>query len=298
MPLARTNGTELFYQQLGSGPDVVLLHGLAANHAFWFATVVMALRRHHRVTVYDLRGHGRSAMPATGYTSDEMSRDLRGLMDYLCIGSAVLIGHSFGGHVALQFAIDHPERVRALTLVDTRLYALQPVQRLDDSSHQTAFEKAIMRRGAIDTENEAHIGLRFLEECAAQQGEEAPESGDNRLVPEAGAFVPFRQGGGSARAAGKWLKLLSTTTARDDIRSPAGLTQDKIQRVSVPVLSVYGELSRCMPSGRALQRLLPESKLLVVPRAGHFFPLSRPGFFLGALAAFLEATNCAAAGSA
>jgi pimeloyl-ACP methyl ester carboxylesterase len=287
MAYARVNDTKLFYQQLGSGPDIILLHGLAANHAFWFATAAMALRRNHRVTLYDLRGHGRSAMPPTGYGSDQMARDLLGLLDHLNIPSAVLIGHSFGGHVALHFTVNHPERVRAVALADSRLYALQPVQRLSDSPHRTAIEDEVMKRGAIDADEEEHIGLRFLEECAAEPRRKPDADGN-------GAFVPFRQGGGSSRAAKQWLELLSRTTARADVRSSAGLTEDNIRNTKVPVLGIYGELSRCMPTCRELQRVLPQCKTLVVPRAGHFFPLTRPGIFLAALAAFLEASDCAA----
>ena len=63
MPKACVNGVSLHYQQSGQGPDLVLIHGLAANLAFWFLRIVPALNKRHRVTVYDMRGHGKSGTP-------------------------------------------------------------------------------------------------------------------------------------------------------------------------------------------------------------------------------------------
>ena len=65
MPFANLSGARIFYQQIGQGPDLVFLHGLAANHAFWFTRIAFALKQRFRLTLYDLRGHGRSSMPPT-----------------------------------------------------------------------------------------------------------------------------------------------------------------------------------------------------------------------------------------
>src|SRR5262245_8041617 len=83
---------------------VVLIHGLASSLAFWYFRIAPDLARQHRVVMLDLRGHGRSSMPATGYAGAAMAADLHALLDHLAVERAHVIGHSFGGNVALQFA--------------------------------------------------------------------------------------------------------------------------------------------------------------------------------------------------
>jgi pimeloyl-ACP methyl ester carboxylesterase len=83
-----------------------------------------------------------------------------------------------------------------------------------------------------------------------------------------------------------WLDLLDHTSARDELDQP-GMSADAIAALPMPVLLMYGALSRCVHSGRALQALLPQSRYVEVPDAGHFFPLSQPQLVLDALDGFL-----------
>ena len=78
MPYADVNGIRIHYQQTGEGPDVVLLHGFTGNLAIWiFIDIVDTLSSDFRVTTYDIRGHGNSDVPPSGYTSADMAADLR-----------------------------------------------------------------------------------------------------------------------------------------------------------------------------------------------------------------------------
>ena len=77
------SGLRLHYQQLGEGPDLVMVHGLTGNLAVWHLRIVPELTDHYRVLTYDLRGHGYSDAPPTGYTPDDMAGDLLGLLDAL-----------------------------------------------------------------------------------------------------------------------------------------------------------------------------------------------------------------------
>src|SRR5262245_55117226 len=126
MSVARINGANLCYCQCGSGEDVVLVHGLAANRAFWGLDLVSTLARSYRVTTFDLRGHGHSEMTPAGYRMEDLVADLAGLFDHLDIGQAHLVGHSWGGTVALQFALSQPWRITSLAVADSRVRALQP----------------------------------------------------------------------------------------------------------------------------------------------------------------------------
>src|SRR5947209_5471998 len=115
MPFVKLNGLRFHYQQTGAGPDVVLIHGLTGDLSIWLLSRAMQeLGQTHRVTAYDLRGHGYSDAPPTGYTSAHHADDLLGLMDGLGIGIATLVGHSFGGVIAAHASVLAPDRVHSL----------------------------------------------------------------------------------------------------------------------------------------------------------------------------------------
>jgi len=100
-----------------TGPVVVCVHGLTANHTCW-ASIADVLSPAHRVIAYDLRGRGDSDKPEKGYSLARHDEDLEGLLDHLGLREVVLVGHSLGAHIALRFAVKHPERVAKLVLVD------------------------------------------------------------------------------------------------------------------------------------------------------------------------------------
>jgi pimeloyl-ACP methyl ester carboxylesterase len=111
------NGVATHVQEIGSGPPVVMAHGLLIGSlASWYFTAGPELAREHRVRMYDLRGHGLSARPASGYDTTTLAGDLAALTDDL--PQFDLVGHSWGGLVALRFAMAHPDRVRRLAIVE------------------------------------------------------------------------------------------------------------------------------------------------------------------------------------
>jgi pimeloyl-ACP methyl ester carboxylesterase len=123
MPKIRVGDLTFHYWQSGSGPDVVLIHGLGGNLAGWHLTMVPELQRRYRVTTYDLRGHGRSDAPASGYSTRDMADDLKGLLEALGVGPACVVGHSWGADIALHFALAHPQLVAELVLIEPGLLA-------------------------------------------------------------------------------------------------------------------------------------------------------------------------------
>jgi len=123
MPKIRVDGLNFHYWQSGRGPDLVLVHGLGGNLAGWHLTMVPELQQEYRVTTYDLRGHGRSDAPRSGYTTADMANDLRGLMDALGIRAPRIAGHSWGADVVLHFALLYPERVTQIVLIEAALLA-------------------------------------------------------------------------------------------------------------------------------------------------------------------------------
>ena len=290
MPHIIANGAKISYQQVGDGPDVVLIHGLATNRAFWFVHTLQALKNEYRVTIFDLRGHGYSSMPDNGYTSADMASDLAALMDHLRIEDAVLVGHSFGGVVGLQYATGHQERVKGFVLADSRIHSVPPTQSLVDQPELLGLEKELIAESGEDWRKEPHVGMRLLEELARRKLKEGRPT-------TAKGFNPFGGMGKGERLARLWLKLLETTTARDDIRSSAGLTLNRITAFNKPILLNYGERSRCMETCRQLQQRLPQSDAIIVPGTGHFHPITKPRYFTNAVLDFIEMTQFVPDGS-
>jgi pimeloyl-ACP methyl ester carboxylesterase len=284
MPKAELNGVKLHYlPRVGEGPDLVLMHGLAANLAFWYIKIAPSLMRDYRVTMYDLRGHGGSGMPASGYTTADMATDLHALLDEIGIDRAHLVGHSYGGAIALHYASHHPERVASLTLADTRIRGLQPTQRLKDWPNAEVWKKKLDELKISASLDDPEMGYRLLEILARAK----LQGNDLRNAVDA-QFSPFWLSKKASRTAEGWLRLLRTTTASKDFMLASGLTREKIRQINQPVLALFGEFSNCLPSCWGLKRHLPNCKVVIVPRAGHFHPMVRPAFFVRKLRSFLR----------
>lgn len=111
--------TGIFYEDRGEGPPLLLLHGLGATHEMW-RPQIENFGATHRVIAPDVRGAGRSAeLPGWTTILERQAEDLVALMDQLEIGRATLCGVSYGGVLAQRFALDHPERVKCLVVVDS-----------------------------------------------------------------------------------------------------------------------------------------------------------------------------------
>jgi pimeloyl-ACP methyl ester carboxylesterase len=115
-------GAKLHYVDAGSGPVVVLLHGLADDVGVW-ELAIPALAAKHRVIALDQIGFGRSDKPLLGYRAGTFVDFLDGFLNELKIDRASLVGNSLGGWIAASFALTHPERIDRLVLCDAAGYA-------------------------------------------------------------------------------------------------------------------------------------------------------------------------------
>jgi pimeloyl-ACP methyl ester carboxylesterase len=112
-------GPRLAYREAGTGdPPIVLVHGMACDHTHLLAQLEHLAPR-HRVVAVDQRGHGASDVPEGEYTTEVLAEDLRVLLERLGVERPVLVGHSLGGGVVLHLAVEHPELVRAVVLLDS-----------------------------------------------------------------------------------------------------------------------------------------------------------------------------------
>jgi pimeloyl-ACP methyl ester carboxylesterase len=268
--------------QIGDGPtrDLIMVHGLGASSGFWYASAVQWFRRFGRVTLFDLPGHGESEMPQTGYSPFHLARMLGELLDHLQIARVHIVAHSFGGTVALSFASGQPHRVESLVLADVRLWAIEPPSRAAASGRRL---QRLRDAGLNLADPRLDVSIQVLVELARQRLEkDASAIAVGEVLPGARSLFPGR------RAAGKWLRLIETTSAYDEMTDPGGLPITEIARVQQPILAVYGGLSVRKRSALALQRFCPSCQLYMVPDAGHFFPLTRPGLFARPALSFLR----------
>lgn len=119
MPTELVNGLYMHYTVYGeSGPPVVLIHGLGSCGDDW-SPQLNALSPHYRCLAFDLRGHGLTQKPRSGYSMSQFARDTAGLMRQVGFAPAHIVGFSLGGMVALQLALDEPRLVQSLTIVNS-----------------------------------------------------------------------------------------------------------------------------------------------------------------------------------
>ncbi len=289
MPMISVNGTRLHVASTGSGEDVVMVHGLAANLAFWRLKIVPYLAAQYRITAYDLRGHGRSAMPANGYSPSNMAEDLKGVLDAGGIEAAHLVGHSFGGAVVMEFAARYPERVLTLTLADATVYALQPLDQNRDWDYWHSWKNTLMGFGIEVPDKLPKVAFAVLEEIADPRWREARQGWRRGRRPPPGDdfFIPFGLWNGAKRTAGRWIQLLRTTDAWKELQSD-GLGLEGIRRIVHPTLLIYGERSRWIRTCEALAEAMVNSRTVILPKVGHFFPMLNPTGFALHLREFLE----------
>lgn len=111
MPHAFVNDIQLFYKQVGSGHDLILISGFTATHEIW-KPLISQLQDQYKITLIDNRGAGQSAFKDIDYSIELMANDIKSLMDYLNIPKAYVIGHSMGGHILQVLANRYGDHVQ------------------------------------------------------------------------------------------------------------------------------------------------------------------------------------------
>ncbi len=250
MPLELHRGLTFHVQDLGSGPPVVMLHGLlVGSMASWYFTAAPALAESHRVRLFDLRGHGRSERATHGYDVPSMAGDLASIAGGLTAEPIDLVGHSYGAVVALHFALCFPERVRRLVLVEAPL----PASRLKELDAFLGMPPEAM----------ASALPGVLQEALARKGRQAARFVDG-------------------------LRFLATESSLfADLRRAEDIPDEALGRLKCPVLCVYGSESSCLPVGERIARTVPGARLVVM-QGGHFLPIESPRALGAHLVEFLD----------
>jgi pimeloyl-ACP methyl ester carboxylesterase len=227
MPYLTSNQARLHYQQFGEGPDVVLVHALTSNLAVWLGTpLVYLLAEQFRVTLYDLRGHGQSEVTLTGYTSDNMARDLHGLLEQLNIQQPILVGHSFGGVITVHALALYPGRIGGAIVSDPYFPGLAHLEPNLGASPVWQNVKRLFGRIGIDLGQAVDFG-RLFRAAATVTAEQMQE-----LKAEVGAV------------GARWLAQLprlSPTACGQEAFEPAGLDAALLETITSPIVALYDE---------------------------------------------------------
>jgi pimeloyl-ACP methyl ester carboxylesterase len=255
MPEVEVNGARLYYQQAGEGPDVVLVHAVTSNLAVWvFSGLVDALASDFRVTYYDLRGHGRSARTPGGYTSAAMAGDFRALHAALDLKPACLVGHSFGGVVAMHAAALAPECVAGVILSDSFFPGLRHAE--PNFGRMTIWAEV--------RETFAKVGVALGEAVDfAQLFRAAAEMSAGQMKELERLYGAFGLG---------WLRQLpqlAETACGGEVMQEAGLTAAVLANTQQPVAALYDEFSPFLATCRWLEQHLPRCTAEVIPAAKH-----------------------------
>jgi len=250
-------GVRFNVQRLGSGERLlVLLHGLVFdNLSSWYFTAAARLANRHSVLLYDLRGHGLSEQPPTGYTLDDMALDLAAILDEVGESRRVtLVGNSFGGLVALWFARRFPDRVDSLVLVESPLA---------DTGYGRRMSETLALEGDARDRKIAEMFGDWL----------ARHELDGRLGQDATKFKGIADRSLARRRKPMMRvaeRLVQGTSLAADIAHTPGLTSAEVAEIGCPVLAVYGEDSDTRDQGEAIAAALPHCRLEIVPGAEHF----------------------------
>ncbi|MGH9185662.1 MAG: alpha/beta fold hydrolase, partial [Acidimicrobiales bacterium] len=237
------------------GPTVVLSHCWMGSRSVWAPVARRLCAAGHRVVLYDQRGHGASTTGADVLTVSLLGSDLRAVLDELDIEDAVVAGHSMGGMAAMAFAIDHPDalkrRVRAIVLVATAAHGIGYHRRLHPFNEWLAaspvWEQAVRR---------PRIGLVFVRSASGRTPRLAHVAAmrDHVLATTAA----------SRQACLRALQRMDLREGLDSVDVPATVLVGSRDALTPPALS------------RALAARLTNSRIEVIPDAGHLLPFESP----------------------
>jgi pimeloyl-ACP methyl ester carboxylesterase len=271
------HGHRVVYRIAGSGPPVVLIHGMVNSSRHW-EEVALRLATDHTVVAPDLIGHGDSATPRGDYSLGAHAASIRDLLTAIGIERATIVGHSLGGGVAMQFFYQFPQRTERLALI---------------SSGGLGAEVSPLLRSAALPGASALLALaahpRFVARLEAAGGRlrERGSGAGVYIQAIARALRPLERPG--AREA-----FLQTLRSVIDVRGQRVSARDRLYLLdAVPTLVVWGERDNTIPlaHGRATHEAVPHSRFETLPRAAHFPHLEDPEGLAAVLRDFLTTTD-------
>jgi pimeloyl-ACP methyl ester carboxylesterase len=271
------HGHRVAYRLAGSGPPIVLIHGVTASSVVW-DLVGPQLARSHTVLAPDLLGHGQSAKPRGDYSMGAFASGIRDLVLSLGLGPVTVVGHSLGGGVAMQFSYQFPERVERLALV---------------SSGGLGREVSGLLRAATLPGSELVLPV-LAGRHVLNAGRAVGRALAKARVPLGNDVIEMARGHASLGDSQSRTAFVHTLRASVD---PGGQRVQALDRLylaaELPVLILWGARDRIIPveHGRRAHELIPGSRFELFERAGHFPHLDEPERFTATLEDWIATTE-------
>jgi pimeloyl-ACP methyl ester carboxylesterase len=250
MAILNRDGVDIFYEVHGDGPVILLSHGYSATSGMWRGQID-ALSRGNRLVVWDMRGHGRSDYPAdpAAYSEAETVADMLAILDAVGADKAIVGGLSLGGYMSLAFNLAHPDRVRALLIIDTG----------------PGFRNDAAREGW--NANALKTAERYETEGLGRLASGSPEM----------RMSHHRDATGLARAA----RGMLTQRNADVLGS--------LPTIAVPTLVLVGaDDAPFLNAADYMAAKIPGAAKVVIPNAGHAANIDQPEAFNAAVEDFLQ----------
>jgi pimeloyl-ACP methyl ester carboxylesterase len=273
----KVHGHDVAYRQAGSGPVLVMIHGIAGSSGTWLPVMPLLAER-YTVIAPDLLGHGESAKPRGDYSLGAYASGVRDLLGVLGHDRATVVGHSLGGGIAMQFAYQFPQMAERLVLVCSGGLGKEV--------------SPLLRALAVP-------GTEYVLPVVL-----APQLHD--VVGRLGGFLGrfgMRADPFLTEVWAAWSRLTDTRAQRAFIHTIRAVIDTSGQRVSardrlylaheIPTMIIWGDRDAVIPvsHGHIAHELIPGSRLEVVPGAGHFLPFERPELLDTLLRDFLATTK-------
>ena len=258
-------GVRIAWRSYGEGPAVLMIMGFMGSGNAWFR-LLPHVAAGHRAIVFDNRGTGDSDRPQGLWTMDDLAKDAVAVLDAAGEETAHVVGASMGGMVAQHVALDHPERVRSLTLACTHAGG-----RRDAPRWRMVASVALRPVLGVGRSFPIVAPLLYAERSRREHGERVREDLEMRM----------RDATPVATALGQVAAI-----ARHD-------TRRRLHEVDVPVLILHGEEDHLIPpsGGRELAELLPHAQLVMLPETGHVLTTDAEAATARALTRFLNAAG-------
>ena len=249
MPRITSGDADIFYEVLGSGPPVVLLHPFPANHDLW-KPAAQTLVAHYRIILSDLRGHGDSEIGEGPATMEKHAADIARVLDHEEVRRAPVIGVSLGGYVLFEFWRRYRERVEALVLCNTKASA--------------------------DT-SEARAGRL---QAAAEVIERGTEPFFESMLPRLMGKTTHSNRPDLVEGA---LRMMRKMSAEDVAMVQRGMAErpdsmETLKTINVPTLLVTGDEDTFtgVADAELMRQNISGSQMRVIAKAGHYSPWEQP----------------------
>ncbi|HTT31898.1 MAG TPA: alpha/beta fold hydrolase [Solirubrobacteraceae bacterium] len=278
------HGHRVAYRLAGSGPPIVLIHGITASSTVW-ESVGPRLARHHTVLAPDLLGHGHSAKPRGDYSIGAFASGIRDLVLSLELGPVTVIGHSLGGGVAMQFAYQFPDRVERLALISSGGLG----RRVSGLLRAATFPGSELVLPVIAGRHVLNAGRAVGRALAKAR------------MPLGNDVIEMARGHASLGDPQSRAAFVHTLRASVDVGGQRVQAVDRLYLAAeLPLLIVWGARDRIIPveHGRRAHELVPGSRFELFERAGHFPHLDEPERFVALLEDWIETSAPAEPGDA